>query len=98
MKPWEVMMKLEKFLKLEKFFDEDKFVKREDGYNCVKDETAESGMDCMPSSKGRGGVRFGSQSEIDPRISRGIVSTLTPFYDKISYFCYKERSLFEFIY
>ncbi|CBY07206.1 unnamed protein product [Oikopleura dioica] len=56
-KPWEVMMKLEKFLKLEKFFDAEKFVKREDGYYCVRDETAENEMDCMPSSKGRTSIR-----------------------------------------
>lgn len=56
-KPWEVMMKLEKFLKLDKFFDAEKFVKREDGYYCVRDETAENKMDCMPSSKGRTSIR-----------------------------------------
>ena len=77
MKPWEVMMKLEKFSKLEKFFDEEKFVKREDGYYCVKDEMAESGIDCMPSSKGRTSIRPG-----DLGISPKTQKMLRDFYEE----------------
>merc|ERR1712062_1358 len=74
--PWKVMMELERFLKLDEFFNEDKFVKREDGYYCVRDNSTETGMDCMPSSKGRTSIRPG-----DLGISQKTEKMLRDFYE-----------------